>query len=613
MHKKVHLVATLTCMVIASVGRGSDVSQPLVVHEWGTFTVLQDDAGNPVDGVNINEESLPAFVHKLAANLAPDSHELGALLGLRFQPLRSKGIARYYHAARMRMETPIIYLYPPKDQPQKPIDVNVDFNGGWITEWYPNAEVNAPGYKKYDQRLMMKLTPSTTGSIRWSNLKTAQDRQAPETDFPVWIAPRQTEAPMIGTAEGESENYLFYRGVANLEAPLRVVRDGESLTVHANDRSTCPIEDFEHLYLWLVDVGPEGELQYRRVSMDVQHPEPGQAIATTTESFARIPGKGLTMLRDEMLAALIDSGLFRDEAEAMLNTWEVSYFQAPGLRLFFTLPQSWTDRVLPLQVTGYKRTRVVRAMIGRIELISARQRELMRQLAKGPISNPAWFVDWRKANHPKGQSKVNDLMAGRITLEELGLKPPADYKAYMALGRFRDALIQHQIMNPTQKASSADSVKVIGPLIEIQHPAIVRDKVSSMTMTLPGEKRVINLAELEIYSDHRNIMADAKLSQSSNFEGRFPVNNLVDDNKNSFAHTKYETNPWVRVDFAHPVSIDEVRIWNRNDFGGRFADRFDGAVVAFFNGDEKLAEVEVRTQGSPNLRAFAQNYDLPRR
>ena len=31
--------------------------------------MLQDDAGNPVNGVNINEESLPPFVHELAGDL----------------------------------------------------------------------------------------------------------------------------------------------------------------------------------------------------------------------------------------------------------------------------------------------------------------------------------------------------------------------------------------------------------------------------------------------------------------------------------------------------------------------------------------------------------------
>src|SRR5688500_14380653 len=37
----------------------------LVVHEWGTFTSLQDEAGRSVGGVNIDDEPLPKFVHRL--------------------------------------------------------------------------------------------------------------------------------------------------------------------------------------------------------------------------------------------------------------------------------------------------------------------------------------------------------------------------------------------------------------------------------------------------------------------------------------------------------------------------------------------------------------------
>ena len=47
--------------------------------------------------------------------------------------------------------------------------------------------------------------------------------------------------------------------------------------------------------------------------------------------------------------------------------------------------------MLPLSVSGYEETEQVRAMIGRIELISDRQRELVAKIAAGPVSNPEWF------------------------------------------------------------------------------------------------------------------------------------------------------------------------------------------------------------------------------
>jgi hypothetical protein len=441
-----------TGLLPTAVARG-DETQPLVVHEWGTFTVLQDESGKAVDGVNINEESLPPFVHKLGTDLTPDSHELGPLISVGYSRARaSKGILRYYHAARMRMETPIIYLHPPQDQPRRPINVNVDFKGGWITEWYPKAQVTAAGYKGNNKFLMSSLKPTTTGSIAWRDLKTDNKGEVPVTDYPVWVAPRRTAAPKITTPSGETENYLFYRGVANLEAPLRVTRQGAALTITPNDRSTCRIEDYRDLDLWLVDVDPQGKLQYRTVKLNEGAPsktDPKLPLATTSAMFEEAPSE-LPKLRDEMLASLIDRGLFQDEAEAMLNTWEVSYFRTSGLRLFFTLPQAWTDRVLPLQVSGYEKTTTVRTMIGRIEMISTRQRKLMDIIASSPTSDRSWFIDWLKKSDPAVTSKISAVAAGRMTLEQLGLKPPKDYQAYMELGRFRDALIRHEIANSKQ-------------------------------------------------------------------------------------------------------------------------------------------------------------------
>lgn len=435
------------CVTLTNASAEAADSKPLVVHEWGTFTVLQDERGNPVDGVNINEETLPAFVHRLAADLTPDSHELAPLIGLGYGlPRRgSKGIQRFYHAARMRMETPIIYLYPPEGHPERPITVDIDFHGGWITEWYPDATIDAPGYRRNDARVMLNLKASTTGHVSWKDVTTTDSSGVPETDFPVWTAPRKTSAPALKTAHGESENYLFYRGVANLEAPLQVTTHSGTLTIHANANSTCPIEDFSQLEMWLVDVATDGEFNYRSVPVNNRSPEPGEQIGLTSATLEQSPDWNLHALRAEMRKSLVARGLFPDEAEAMLNTWEASYFRTEGLRLFFTLPQAWTDRVLPMDVQGYDSTQTVRTMIGRIELISETQRNLIRQIASGPVSDRSWFSDWLMKNHPDSRSDVVKLEQGLTTFAEIGLAPPGDYQAYMRLGRFRDALIRHEI------------------------------------------------------------------------------------------------------------------------------------------------------------------------
>src|SRR5690348_9919200 len=37
-----------------------------VVHEWGTFTCLQNEAGEAIGGINADDEPVPEFVHRIA-------------------------------------------------------------------------------------------------------------------------------------------------------------------------------------------------------------------------------------------------------------------------------------------------------------------------------------------------------------------------------------------------------------------------------------------------------------------------------------------------------------------------------------------------------------------
>ncbi|MFT7591884.1 MAG: hypothetical protein ACI9UJ_001813 [bacterium] len=57
--------------------------------------------------------------------------------------------------------------------------------------------------------------------------------------------------------------------------------------------------------------------------------------------------------------ALKDAGLYEDEAAAMLNTWEESYFNKPGIKVFWIVPRVFTDSILPIQfsqtVSGLER------------------------------------------------------------------------------------------------------------------------------------------------------------------------------------------------------------------------------------------------------------------
>src|SRR6266699_1099748 len=105
--------ASLLCLLSFCACAESD---PLVVHEWGTFTSLQDEAGRAIGGINSDDEPVPKFVH-----------DLNRLLILRpdqLPPVCYQGAPRCHPDVTMRLETPVIYLHLP-DHAAKPLAVDV--------------------------------------------------------------------------------------------------------------------------------------------------------------------------------------------------------------------------------------------------------------------------------------------------------------------------------------------------------------------------------------------------------------------------------------------------------------------------------------------------------
>jgi hypothetical protein len=415
------------------------------VHEWGTFTVLQDEQGHGLPGVNINEETLPLFVHRLQRDLSPDSHQHAPLLLLgTHERYASKGIPRSCPAARMRMETPILYFYPPSERIE-PIDVRVDFLRGWISEWYPDAEVRALGFEENEE--LPRIPREGASSVSWKQLRVGGNAEPPATDSPVWLAPRIPRPATVATPQGETERYLFYRGVADLSAPLRVSRSPhgaeDELALRANARELAGTEPYTFSALWLVDVRADRQVAFRALPAITSTTDDDVVLATVPASFAAsdyAPGH-LRELRAAMAVELQKAGLFADEAEAMLDTWELSYFHSAGLRLFFVLPRAWVDEVLPLHLS--KPADVARVMIGRIELVTPEQRALVTQMARAAAPpTTRWYHDrLNELPYPQRLSTIEALTHGTQSLESLGFPVPEDYRAYLALGRFRDAIV----------------------------------------------------------------------------------------------------------------------------------------------------------------------------
>jgi len=222
------------------------------LHEWGTFTTVSGSDGVLLAGLEVEEEHLPNFVYSHAGMKARPSTSdnnqfvvsrslLKSSLDSPFQAASTfKGMQRALLCnVTVKMETPVIYFYG-DDTPK--VNVKVGFNGGTISQWYPNRKSgDTPNKVSFDQlkdpakwlpivkdREMVTLdlldfSKHYQGAIEWdvevipkAQSDTALTFKSSETT--TWNYPRVSDANMIKVGD-EYEDYLFYRGVGNFPLP----------------------------------------------------------------------------------------------------------------------------------------------------------------------------------------------------------------------------------------------------------------------------------------------------------------------------------------------------------------------------------------------------------
>jgi hypothetical protein len=300
----------------------------LTVHEWGAFTSIVDRDGAPQRWLPLTGTSdLPCFVH------------------------RFEGLVKGALEGTVRMETPVLYFYSPE-----PVhaSVHVNFRGGTFTEWYPRA----------------KLEPrfNNPAAIEWNPIKVSPEEHVLpfEPGRSHYYAARQTDALSIESG-GEYDKMLFYRGVGNFPIPLRAVLGEDGQLQISNTASTS-------LPLVVVFENRGGKIGYRLLySLAVSNIV---GIEQMTGSLAE--------LRKDLEAGLVESGLYPREAAAMLETWRDSWFEE-GVRVFYILPQSSVDEVLPLSIAPQP-VQIVRAFVGRVEVLASwMQAEIVPALRDGDL------------------------------------------------------------------------------------------------------------------------------------------------------------------------------------------------------------------------------------
>jgi len=368
------LLPGLLLALVGSSAQGTSEGGGLVVHEWGTVTTIHEDDGTPVTGLNRIDPAdvLPAFVHRFEPEPTRDRPRL--VLG------KSPAVPGRPDV-NMRLETPVLYFHPPAGKAyDQPIDIRVRFHGGVLNEFYPEAE---PSVELDYQRLRDKsaahmpvrwdgttLDNYVVGTLEWKGLRLHDTVTAPLTNNPIWLAPREVQsASVFMPSAGEGERYVFYRGVAHLDALLQTVVTARQVQLRAPNLLTWLFGTATSIpNVWLAEVRADGTIAFREHGAVTLDPlQPGASLGNMRRFAASdYTAEGASQLRASLRQTLIANGLFADEADAMLTTWKASYFENPGLRLFYIVPRAWTDYFLPLDFSVP--TRVTRVIVGRIDL-----------------------------------------------------------------------------------------------------------------------------------------------------------------------------------------------------------------------------------------------------
>lgn len=349
------------------------------LHEWGTFTTVSGSDGVLLTGLQREEELLPHFVHShfgLENGQMPDMAEFQRISKLHgtngFSTRNSKGFdGRPVSNVTVKMETPVIYFHSETGFKAR---VKVGFEGGSISQWYPGRSGGETLPEPAPPADPVKSpTPLTAwnidfskpykGGIEWDvEVLTPEASRATLTFKPKdsvnWLRARVPEANVVRTASGETENYLFYRGIGNFKPGLHTTVSADE-TLHLANNSGGDIP-----YL-LVFEQTGGKVRWFAKSEGLKA---SVTLAVPETSLTPAESAFPSPVYDSIRSGLTASGLLESEADAMIQTWWNSYFESGGLRVFWIVPQTVTDRILPLTVTPQPE-KIVRTLVGRSEVL----------------------------------------------------------------------------------------------------------------------------------------------------------------------------------------------------------------------------------------------------
>jgi len=127
---------------------------------------------------------------------------------------------------------------------------------------------------------------------------------------------------------------------------------------------------------------------------------------------------------------------------------------------------------------------------------------------------------------------------------------------------------------------------------------------------LPGKRRILTLAEVQVYIDGKNVARNGRASQKSTAFGGV-ASRAIDGNadgvygRGSQTHSKEpDRKPWWEVDLGQEFPIEKIVVWNRSERNGLYAKRLDRFTVKVLDAQRKPVFEKKRNKAPATQVAF---------
>jgi putative heme-binding domain-containing protein len=247
---------------------------------------------------------------------------------------------------------------------------------------------------------------------------------------------------------------------------------------------------------------------------------------------------------------------------------------------------------------------LVRLLTGRptAELTEARgELEKMATEAKSPVTRQLGFVALIAADGNvekawtlavKSVTSLRDLVQAMPLIRDPGQKAALYPRIEPLLAGL-----------PKELASAAKNGKSV-------HGRYVR-------IELPGRRRTLTLAEVEVFHDGQNIARSGKAMQKNTANGG-DARKAIDGNTGGSygaggqSHTEENTsNPWWEVDLGSESPIDSIVVWNRTDDG--LGKRLDGFTLKVLDNQHKVVFEKKKLPAPQEKAAYEVGGEDPQR